>query len=178
MRLEALTRNNCELVRQWRNLDITAYRTPYMMTEEMQSSFYDDVICNRNSDSRYFAVIDEAVNKGSEQEFVAMVGLVTISPENRSAELSIVVRPEHRLKGIGTKALKLLLQHGFMSMNLEHIYGECYECSPSFSWWIKIIKADKFMTYSTLPCRKFHNGMYHNSIYFDFNRGAIYNDDI
>lgn len=163
MRLDALTRDHVELVRQWRNLDLTPYRTPYFITREMQEDFYNNVISKRDSEHRFFSVLANGV-------FVAMVGFVGISLENRSAEISIVVDPDIRGKGYGTDSLRLLLKHGFDSMNLDNIYGECYECSPAYGWWRKIIdRVD--CDYCTMPARKFHEGEYWDSIYFNFTRG-------
>jgi RimJ/RimL family protein N-acetyltransferase len=165
MRLDALTRDNVEQVRKWRNMDLTPYRTPYHFTEEMQSKFYDDVVCNRNAPHRYFAVMDG-------MEFVGMVGLVDINLENRCAEISIVIDPDRRKQGVGSEALRLLLEHGFDSMNLDNIYGECYQCSPSYGFWQRII-ADSYAIHAYLPNRKYHDGQYYDSVYFNFTRSNL-----
>lgn len=180
MRFDALTREHVEMVRKWRNMDLTPYRTPYHFTEEMQNKFYDDVVCNRNAPHRYFAVMedvslpdfDAAITRASPNGFVGMVGLVDVNLENRCAEISIVIDPARYRQGIGSEALRLLLEHGFDSMNLDNIYGECYTCSPSYGFWQRII-ADCYVVHTHLPNRKYHDGKYHDSIYFNFTRGNL-----
>lgn len=179
MQLTVLTKENCEQVRQWRNQDISIYRTSYMITPEMQSDFYDKVICNRNSEHRYWAVIDKLDKKmytmsGLESNykvytFIGMVGLTNLSLENRNAEISIVINPELHRQGKGTEALKLLLAKGFNELNLENIYGEAYLCNPNFGFWDKILTKYRIY-YTTLPNRKYWNGEYHSAIYFNFNK--------
>ena len=49
MKLECLSVEDMEQVRQWRNQDLTPWRTPYYLTEKMQTDYYYDVVCNRNA---------------------------------------------------------------------------------------------------------------------------------
>jgi RimJ/RimL family protein N-acetyltransferase len=141
----------------------------------MQSKFYDDVICNRKADSRFYAVYEEKKYSFSpEKVFLGMVGLVNISLENRSAEISIILDPDIRGKGKGREALRLLLDAGFNDINLDNIYGECYENSAHIGFWEKICK-DYGLELYPLPRRKFYKGMYYDSIYFNFTR-EVFND--
>jgi RimJ/RimL family protein N-acetyltransferase len=175
MYLTALTENQCERVRQWRNQDISMYRTPFYLTTEMQSDFYNNVVCNRNSEHRYYAVFiecDGSLSIKGDFVFIGMIGLINISLENRNAEISIVLDPELRGKGYGKKALQLLLDEGFNKINLDNIYGECYECNPAIGFWQKMIE-DYNCRMSHLFSRKFYNGIYYDSIYFNFNRSMI-----
>jgi RimJ/RimL family protein N-acetyltransferase len=171
MQLTALTKENCEQVREWRNLDISIYRTSYFFTRKMQENFYNNVICNRNSEHRYWAVTNNRLvdNDGWTTDFIGMVGLTNISLENRNAELSIVINPELHKQGYGSKALELLLKKGFYELNLENIYGEAYLCNPNFGFWDSIIRKYKIY-YVTLPGRKYWNGKYHDAVYFNFNK--------
>lgn len=177
MKLTALTKEQCEKVRQWRNLDISMYRTSYYITPEMQENFYHDVICNRKSDHRYYSIVMDCGDHQPDKEcfhFVGMIGFVNISLENRNAEISIVIDPDIRHKGIGEKALSLLLHEGFNNLNLENIYGECYCCSPFIDFWKRMIEKHE-IKFEVLPYRKYWNGEYHNSIYFNFNKSEFYN---
>jgi RimJ/RimL family protein N-acetyltransferase len=164
MQLTIITRKECELVRQWRNENIQVYRTPFLFTPEMQENFYDNTICNRQSNSRYWAVKD-----GDIAVFIGMVGLCNISLENRNAEISIVIDPELRGTGHGEKALLHLLNKGFNELNLDNIYGESYRCNPDIGFWEAMI--DKFEAYSVdLKNNKFHDGQYWDSLWFNFTR--------
>jgi RimJ/RimL family protein N-acetyltransferase len=166
MKLGIVTKDNAELVRQWRNLDIDAYRTSFPLTQEMQEEFYYKTICNRDSKDRFWAVMD-----GNDDScFIGMVGLINIELENRRAEISIVIDPEMRGKGKGKQAIDLLLREGFERLNLDNIYGECYLSSPSLPFWIDICH-EKGVDVVELPRTKYVNGVYHNSIYFTFARG-------
>lgn len=182
MRLDVITKDQCETIRQWRNKDIVPYRTPYMLTREMQENFYNNVICDRNADSRFFALIDEIDSKDSDSTwdkitdsyecFIGMVGLVDISLENRSAEISLVIDPELRNNGYGERGVELILDHAFNHMNLDHVYGECYHCNPNLNFWLKICDKRSVEIYK-LPARKFYKNDYYGSIYFNFSRESI-----
>jgi RimJ/RimL family protein N-acetyltransferase len=166
MKLAALTLEQCEQVRQWRNQDISMYRTPYLFTEDMQADFYRSVVCNRLSVHRYYAIMDG-------KTFIGMAGLVGISWENRSAEISLVLSPFSRGAGNGAKAVELILDEAFNNLNIENVYGECYFSSPAMGFWKKIV--DKlFAEFCIMPKRKFHGGKYHDSLYFNINRGEYH----
>ena len=161
MELTVLTKDQCEIVRQWRNDDISGYRTSFLLTKEMQEDFYKNVVCNRNSDCRFWGVINNI--------FIGMVGLVDISFENRNAEISIIIDSGYRRNGQGSQALKLLLDKGFNELNLDNIYGECYTNNDAEKFWIKqceLLKAE----FMYLPKRKYWNGKYYDSLYFNFGR--------
>lgn len=162
MKFDALTKDQCEQVRRWRNIDTSILRTSFVLTCKMQNEFYENVICNRKSNDRYWAIIENDC-------FIGMVGLINISLENRNAEISIIIDPELKRKGFGRKALMMLLEEGFFTLNLDNIYAETYKCNPDLNFWIKMI--DVYNCYNVeLPNRKFSNGSYWNSIYINFER--------
>lgn len=167
MYLTSLTKEQCEQVRIWRNDDISMLRTPFFLTKEMQETFYNNVICNRNSEHRYYAIVTD-----DRKDFIGMGGLTNISLENRSAEISLIINPEYRLKGYGIKSVILLLEEGFKRINLDNIYGECYTCSQALRFWEKVIlRLDAFKT--VLPKRKYYDGKYFNALYFNFEKDVI-----
>lgn len=171
MYLSALTKEQCEKVRQWRNKDIAMYRTPFYLTKEMQEDFFEKVVCDRRSTNRFFAIMDTSW----QEVFVGMCGFVNISWENRSAEISLVIDPQLHKQGRGEDSLLLLLHEAFKNMNLENVYGECYWCSPALGFWQHI--CEKYgAEHVLLPTRKYWNGEYHNSLYFNFNRTAYYDN--
>lgn len=60
--------------------------------------------------------------------FVGNCGLFDINLENRSAEIGIHIgEKEYWDKGFGTRAMGLILDHGFATMNLHRIYLRVYE---------------------------------------------------
>lgn len=191
MKLRPLTLSDCEQVRQWRNENLAMLRTPFMLTEEMQAEFYHNVVCNRNANARYWGVIEELPDKvnmyaaGIKEpydtfetdtthiELIGMIGLENISWENRNAEISIILNPDYQRKGYGTQAVDLLLDQGFNYLNLENIYGECYECNPALGFWHKMANkyADKYNPKPVwLANRKYWQGKYYDSLYVNFEK--------
>jgi len=168
MEFEALNFDDLRVIRGWRNSCLYALRTPFLLTEEMQEDFYKQVICNRNSKARYWGVYETLkVNKYA--TFVGMVGLENIEWENGLAEISIIVNPNCKNKGYGKQAVDMLLDKGFNQMRLENIYGECYTCNPAIEFWKKIIKEYTADTVN-LPNRKYYDGKYWDSLYFNIHK--------
>lgn len=192
MKLTVLTKENCEQVRQWRNECLYALRTPYMLTQEQQERFYNDVVCCRDARARFWGVVVDAphtefkkyeYNCGTKLDtpiiiqeevpntFIGMIGLENIEIENRRAEISIIINPEYQGKGHGEKAVELLLEQGFLYLNLENIWGECYMCNPAMGFWS--IFADKYdrggdhEVMIVMPNTKYYKGHYHDSMFFN-----------
>lgn len=162
-KLDALTAADCEIARQWRNTDEVrlGFRTPYMLTEEMQASFYRDVVCNRNAPHRYWAVRDEA------GAFVALAGLSFIQWENGLAEISLDVDPARRNQGIGADAVELVLREGFKRMRLLRVVGEVYNHNPGRAFWLRMVERFHGQTCFS-PRGKFWNGELHDATAFYF----------
>ncbi len=157
LKLRPLTPADMETVRRWRNDHLEGLRTPYPLTREQQEQFYKDVICNRDSQHRYWAVEGDGL--------VGMVGLTYIQWENRLAEISLITDPYARKRGIGSDAVKLALEQAFGNMGLLTVYGECYECNPACGFWHRMTERYHGVT-ATLPRRKFWHGKLWDSLYF------------
>lgn len=179
MKLQTLTRGQCQLVREWRNAEPQFLRTPYMITEKMQDDFYDNVINDRDSNHRYFAIIDK-VEKGISEKriaetkedipleyiemFVGMGGLTNIEWQNGCAEISLILDPWYRGHGKDEEAVQLILDEAFKSMRLVSVYGEVYACG-NMGFWKKIVSIhDGYFTF--LLDRKFYDGTMYDSMWF------------
>lgn len=161
MKLSPLTKENCEEARQWRNENIAAWRTPFLLTEEMQEDFYRDVVCNRNPPHRYWAIWDEE----STNQLVGMGGVTNIQWENQLTEISLVIRPSFQGMGHGQKAVELLLDQAFNYLGLQTVFGECYYTTDAVDFWQGI--AEKYNGFTTnLPDRKYWDGEFYSSLYF------------
>lgn len=171
MKLEPLTLDQCQQVRLWRNDCLETLRTPYPLTCEQQKEFYRDVVCDRNSPHRYWAIIEEGTIKkiAFADTFLGMGGLTYISFENRIAEISLIINPRYRgLRiGIGEKAVNLLLDQAFNYLNLRTVFGECFKSNPAWGFWQKLNNA--YLT--DLPKRKYFDGKYWDSLYFSIDKG-------
>jgi len=172
MKLKVLSLWDVEQVRQWRNLQIEILRTSFILTQEQQSKFYHEIVCNRQANARYWGIWTDKTNRVG-FELIGMCGLENIQWENRLAEISMVLNPEYPLDEYGEKALELLLHEGFMNLNLENIFAEVYYCNPYLKFWLSIIKRENPCDVSDLPNRKYYNGKYWGSYYINFNKGAI-----
>lgn len=169
MKLRSLTLEDMEKVRQWRNNNLEALRTPYVLTKEMQEEFYKKVIISRDAKVRLWAI-----DVGD--ELIGMGGLMNIEWENRLAEISILIDPKKWKMGYGSEAVHLILLEGFNNINVENIYGECYLCSPSVEFWKKI--SLKYNAYTTrLPKRKYWKGNYWDSLYFNISKNPVFAED-
>lgn len=199
MELKTLSQSDCEQVRIWRNKQLQILRTSFPLTKEMQEEFYLNVICDRNSNARFWGMwkttkllqIANADPKAA--ALIGMCGLENISPENRNAEISILLKPPVT-DDMLLDALKSVLDMGFKSLNLENIYTEVYLSNTNLYFWIKayedltgvvndrtnfvngILKISKDR-YPVLPARKFWNGRYYESIYLNFNREDYINEN-
>lgn len=159
-RLRPLSADDCERVRLWRLGCRESLRTSYMLTHSQQADFYEEVVSDRHADARYFGVHSEDADR-----LVGMVGLGPIQVENGLAEISLILDPEERGKGIGEAAVALILEEAFDRMRLATIFGEAYECSPALGFWEKVA-----LGYGAelvwLPRRKFWAGQFWRALIF------------
>jgi RimJ/RimL family protein N-acetyltransferase len=147
-----------EKVREWRNKLEGVLRTPFLLTEEMQNSFYNDVICNRNSNSRWWSVFKDF-------ELIGLTGLTDIEWENGLAEISLLLAPRARGVGAGSEIVAEVLDEGFNNMGLKTIYGECYECNPASEFWKKVTE-NHGGYYTMIPRRKLWQGQLFDALHF------------
>jgi RimJ/RimL family protein N-acetyltransferase len=160
LEFRALKFENMENVRRWRAEIPAVLRTSRELTKEQQENFYKNVVCDRNANSYYWAVYDSL-------SFVGQAGIENIEWCNRRGEISLVLDPDQRGRGLGTQAFDLLLNKGFGELNLDNIYGECYTCNPYLDFWYKMI--EKYKGYFVkLEHTKFWNGSYYDSLWFNF----------
>ena len=153
--------------KKWRNECLESMRTSYPLTEEMQDDFYDAVVCNRDSRHRYWGLWHD-------DKFVGCGGITNIQWENRIGEISLIIDPELRRKGIGKLAVDALLRTAFLELSLETVFGECYmSCPERVEFWKKVTK--KYEGYETLlPKRKYWDGKFFSSYYFSIGALTIY----
>jgi GNAT superfamily N-acetyltransferase len=136
-------------------------RTPYFINGDMQNNYYESVLCNRSSTTRYFKFLDNT-------NFIGMGGIENISFENSNGELSILVFSKYRGCGYGKRLVYQILDYAFRYLNLENVFAECYMCG-NVRFWEKIVD-EIGASYACLESRKFYSGQYWNSLYINFNR--------
>lgn len=190
MDLRALTQDDCEQIRTWRNECLENLRTPFLLTKEMQESFYKNTICDRNSPHRYWAIISNSFEDypagdvikikdlqkpECPSKFIGMGGITNIQWENSIGEISLIIDPELRNKGYGKKAVDLILNAGFNQLNLQTICGEVYGCNHFnvVEFWKKITEKytkTNFVNWLVMRNRKFWNGKFYPGYYFTIDR--------
>lgn len=158
LRLDALTREECELARTWRNDALDTLRTPFRLTAEMQSRFYDDVICDRRSPHRFYAI-------KFDKKLIGMGGLINIVWEAGIAEISLIMSPTWRGGGYGTRAAELLLAEGFDRLRLSTIVGEVYHTNPARAFWERLTVAHGGVS-TVIPMRTFQGGRHVDGTFF------------
>lgn len=169
MKLRAIEKSDLEYIRKWRNGNREILRTPYFLTEEMQERFYSDVVSNRLSNARFYAISNELPYAEKHSDLVGYCALNPIIWESSIGEIALEISPEFRKQGIGKEAVGLLLNEGFNVLGLKTIYGECY-MGEAKNFWLKIIDKYNFTT-ARLPNRKYYDGRYYDSIYFSLDKG-------
>jgi len=171
--LRPLSSDDMEDIRLWRNASMETLRTPYMLTEKQQDDYYRTVICNRYSTTRYWGLWWDCGDLEPERcmHFAGMGGIENIQWENRLGEISLLISPYHRGKGLGRAAVDAILDQAFNYLNLDGVWGECYFSCPATEFWRKLV-TERHGYLTTLPNRKFYNGQYHSSLYFHFYRNS------
>jgi RimJ/RimL family protein N-acetyltransferase len=175
MNLKVLSYPDAEQVRIWRNENLSMNRTPFLLTEQQQAQFYHNVICDRNSNFRAWGIWADSTKNIGYGDFVSgnFIGMGEISNiiwENRLGEIGLIMHPEHpEYSDKANEAVELILEQGFDYLNLENIFGECYGCSPYISFWEKIARKYKARD-CYLPARKYWDGKYYDSLYFNISR--------
>ena len=165
--LDVMDETTTGLVRDWRNQALSTLRTPFALTVEMQQDFYKNVICNRNSPHRYWAVRQQLTCSAP---LVAMVGLTNIQWENGLAEISLIVDPKKARQGIGLAAVRLALDQAFDILGLKTVCGEVYHCNPAHPFWQVALARNGGYASVLLPRRKFWDGRLWDSDYFTFTK--------
>ena len=187
MEFKTLSLQDCLKAREWRNETLNALRTPYGLTEEQQKEFYANVVCDRMANARYWGIWEERdkdiitvfgtyCETIMENGLIGMTGIENIEWENRRGEISLILDPEQRSKGRGDEAVKILLDKGFNELNLDNIWGVCYECNPAVKFWER--QMHKYKAYHTVfPGMKYWQGKYWRGVYFNFERGKYESDN-
>lgn len=158
MTLRALTMADMEIIRRERNKlhGKGILRTSYMLTEEMQRRWFAEQIDDRQSTTRYWALLDE------DGAFIGYGGIEHIEWENGCGELSLLIFEGSRGRRHGRQAVYIFLEQAFNHLRLPTVYAEVYECNPNRVFWDTV----RLRKPTYLPRRKFHDGRLYGSYYY------------
>lgn len=119
-KLRELERADIKKINKWRNDPylIACLGAPYrFINEDVDSNWYDNYL-NSRSNSVRCVIVDDS----NEDEVLGLISLMDINYINRSGELHIMIGGEqNRGKGIGTFAVKAMIEHAFYNLNLNRI---------------------------------------------------------
>ena len=172
MNLRALELDDMEYIRQWRNQCLDTLRTPFPLTKEQQEDWYRNEICNRQSRSRFWAIMapseyrdTQFISHPDPHDLVGYGGIENIQWENSIGEISLLINPTYHGKGFGKQAAIEIITQAFNRLNLHTVFGEVYMSNPACAFWQSIVRKYNGDT-AILENRKYLDGAYHASLYF------------
>ena len=117
-RLRELSQKDIEQINMWRNDPalIACLGAPFRyINQDVDKRWYDQYMNARGSAVRC-AVVDDT------DTIIGLVSLMSIDSVHRSANLHIMIGgAANRGKGIGTFAVRAMVEHGFFDLNLNRI---------------------------------------------------------
>lgn len=133
---QPLTLEECQQIRIWRNATdvFPMLRTGYKSPAD-QARFYHTHVAPRfwrrtfwAPDHRYYAVEVDG-------KLAGVSGLTYLRKRQGEAEISLVLGPWYRGKGIGSQVVDLVLAEAWR-LGLTSVTGECYK-SGAMAFWTK-----------------------------------------
>jgi RimJ/RimL family protein N-acetyltransferase len=129
IRLRATTRTDLPLFVEWLNdpevIQGLMQHLPFSIEDE--EAWFEGM--HKRPQAEHPLVIEICTEEG--WEAIGNCGLFDIDWRVRQAEFGIMVgAKQHWNKGYGTEALKLIIQHGFATLNLNRIFLQVYENNP------------------------------------------------
>jgi len=79
-----------------------------------------------------------SIQAGGFEGQVGVCGFTSIDRQNRNAEFSLYIAPEHQRFGYGKRALATLCRHGFEDWGFNRIWGETIERNPARDMFDKL----------------------------------------
>ncbi len=128
LNLEAVCRTDLECLRTWRN---NHKIWQWCRQDDVISDIDQERWFERQSSDPTIRMYVITIRVDTHKTQVGVCGFTSIDQLNRRAEFSLYIGPEHQQRGFGREALKVLLQHGFLNLGLEQIWGESFEGNPA-----------------------------------------------
>lgn len=157
-RLRELERGDLERINMWRNDPdlIACLGAPYRyINGDVDKAWYDKYLSTRNNSVRCAIV-------GDDDEIMGLISLLDIDSVNRSASLHIMIgSAENRGKGLGTFAVRSMIDHAFFNLNLRRIELGVLETNrPAIRLYEKV----GFVREGLKRQSNYKNGLYANLI--------------
>ena len=117
--LRELERKDLSKINVWRNDPelISQLGAPFRyINSEVDEDWYNAYMSNRNNNVRC------AIVQGVDDKLLGLISLTSVNWLNRSCRLQIMIGDkDNQNKGIGTFAIKKILEHAFENMNLQRV---------------------------------------------------------
>ena len=143
-------------IARWRNESMSVLRS----TQETVANFVSQDAWVKhwkaNGDKYYFIYGKDHY----EDLLLGYCGLDKIDSVNKSAEVSLLIAPEKRGIGLGTRAIKDLLSIAFCKLELNRVFIEVYKTAETYIFWDSI----GFIQEGVLRETKKWDGKFHDSI--------------
>jgi len=133
--LTAVNKSSIEQLRQWRNdPDLRKYfREHREISQDMQESWFKDRVSNNDKQ------VDFEIHFSSSGALIGHCGLYYINWINRTAELTIYIGDStYKGKGLGSDALRLLMDYAFKTINLNRVWCEVFSNNAAVDVYRKI----------------------------------------
>lgn len=135
--------------------DLGAQHISFCVSMDREFHIVDEMLANKSK--RYFLIQSLDGNRD-----IGLVGLDKIDQRNASAELKIVIgEVDCWGKGLGSDAIRVLLDHAFALMNLHRIYLRVADYNDRA---IACYKACGFQPEGRLRHDHFHKGAYRDAL--------------
>jgi len=110
-----------------------------------------------NSNEKIFGIVSREYNS-----LIGIIGLKNIDFINRNAELYIYIgETQYQSRGLGTDAVKTLVDFSFSQLNLHRIYLNVFDYNENA---IKVYERVGFVVEGVLTDAFYRDGQYHNKI--------------
>lgn len=132
IRLSAPEREDIPLFVEWINdPEVRHGLELYLpMSRAREEKWFEDML-KRSAETHPLTI---EVKEGDQWVKIGNLGLFSIHPRARSAEVGIMIgEKSYWNKGYGTEAMKLILKHGFETLNLNRIMLRCMKITPERS---------------------------------------------
>lgn len=117
-KLRELERRDIETINSWRKKEdlIKNLGAPYRYINfDVENEWFDNYLKNRNTTIRCAITTEK-------DEIIGLVTLADINVVNRTAVLHIMIGDEENCgKGIGSIAIRKMLKHAFLDLNLNRV---------------------------------------------------------
>lgn len=157
--LREIQASDLDEINRWRNTPeiLSTLSAPFRFISKcVDETWLANYFANRNAQVRCAICVE-----GTEP-LIGLVSLVDIDLVNRRAESYLLIgSKKHHGKGIGTFALRRLLQHGFNDLGLHRIDARIIEYNAAC---LKLVEKLGFKVEGTLRDACFKEGKFHNLI--------------